>query len=145
MLNIFLTVFDGIYIDYPRCYLKQQSIFQLCWFNWERQEPHKYNSMIFSIQKKLNIHLSQLACPCCAESKSYQSLRRILPLQSILAEIQADHELKNGWKKSKCLVLHSAVIYLYFLDFEFPFLHVTEAWKACGYYHLSCFHSKNRY
>lgn len=52
-------------------------------------------------------------------------MRRIMPLQSVLAEIQADHELKMAGEK-KWLVLQSNVIYLYFLDFKCAFQRITE-------------------
>ena len=107
---------------------------------------YKCNSMIFSIQKILNIHLYQLACPCSAESKSQQSLRIILPLQSVLAErYKQTMNRKIVGKKSKWLVLHSNVIYLCFLDFKCSFQHNIETWKAREYYHMSCFHSKKRH
>lgn len=120
----------------------------MCWFHWERQELHITSVTLWSLayRKILNIHLYQLACPCCAESKSQQSLRIILPLQSILAErYKQTMNWKIAGKKSKWLVLHSNVIYLYFLDFKCSFRHITETWKARECYHMSFFHSKKKY
>ena len=141
-------MFDGKYRFYPRCYSKQESIFQLCWFHWERQEPHITSVTLWSLayRKILNIHIYQLSCPCSVESKSQQSLRIILPLQSILAErYKKTMNWKIVGKKSKWLVLHSNVIYLYFLDFKCSFQHIIETWKARECYHMSCFHSKKRH